>query len=276
MLRLSPAGHKVQPVVAKHGGGTVFQIAQLNAKRIGQRCVRDQFAARYVIELHMRIQRNAVLLKSEHGERFTVRRQAGRYDIVFRGLVFENLFPVGAVNRDRRAVALLVRNQNKAAVPPDASCENGGREGQLRGRRGGIGQDRLHAAAVVDQHIVICGLHHRRSISKRIGHRDRASRARKEQRVAVRIGQTGFKQGAVGKRTVLIVDRGDIALMLAQARNCIFRKAADGGWGKQPVVGQQEQEYADDQQPAARDAQRADQAHPPVLAFPQQPAALLL
>ena len=63
--------------------------------------------------------------------------------------------------------------------------------------------------------------------------------------------------------------------MLAQARNRVFRNAADRGRGKQLVIGQQEQERADHQQPAAREAQRGYQPYTLVLALPQQLAALL-
>ena len=240
MLGLAAALDKVQAIVAQDGGGAAFRIAKRHAERILQHDLRIERAAGHIVKQHIGVERHALLLEGKRSKRFAVRGQISRYDIVFRGLVFEYLLARGVVDRDRGAVALFVGHKRKAAVLTDAAGDDGGVEAQLGHRRGGIGQHRLHAAAVIDQHIVVAGLHHRGGISQRVFHRGHAAGARQKQGIVICIGDARFKQRGIRKGAVFIVDGCDIALMLLEARHRIFYKAGNGSGREQAVVGEQE------------------------------------
>ena len=92
------------------------------------------------------------------------------------------------------------------AVFGNAAGDDRGGQLQLSSSGARIGQHGFRAAAVKGEDVIVAGLHHGGGIAERLPQRYQAAGLGKEQGIAVRIGQAGFKQRRIGKRAVFIGD----------------------------------------------------------------------
>ena len=228
MLAAAAARDQIQTVVAQHGCRTVIEIAQLYAERVLQLGIRDLLAARYIIKADMADKRCITLLEAEHGDRSSVGGEAARDDIQLGRAEFEQLLALGGINGSGGAVALLVSDEQKIARPSDAAGQNGGIQRDLRLDRGRIRQNRILAAAVIDQNIGLAGLHDRIGIADRHLKRRHAARTGEIKRVAVCVGETGLEQRTIAEYIVFEFYVRDVALMLARTGERVLHRALNG------------------------------------------------
>ena len=127
---------------------------------------------------------------------------------------------------------------------------------------------------VVHEHIIRAAFHRGIGVAERIAQRGHAARTGQEQRVTVRVRQTGFKQRTVAEGLVFVVDGGDIAVMRANTGRNIAAERAQRGRRKNTVVGDQEQGCSQHQSPAAEHAEQSGRADTRVLAVEQALTAL--
>ena len=268
------AGDMIQAGVAQRDRGVVLGISERYTERVSQRGVRNLLAGGYVKEQHMGLKRYAVLPEGENAERIAVRREYGGYNIVFRCTVFENLFSCGVVNGSGGTVAVLVGGEHETAAAADRTVQDGGFQLQLRDSACRADQCGFDAAAVVHEHIIRAAFHRGIGVAERIAQRGHAARTGQEQRVTVRVRQTGFKQRTVAEGLVFVVDGGDIAVMRANTGRNIAAERAQRGRRKNTVVGDQEQGCSQHQSPAAEHAEQSGRADTRVLAVEQALTAL--
>ena len=214
------------------------------------------------------------LFEAEHGDRSSVGGEAARDDIQLGRAEFEQLLALGGINGSGGAVALLVSDEQKIARPSDAAGQNGGIQRDLRLDRGRIRQNRILAAAVIDQNIGLAGLHDRIGIADRHLKRRHAARTGKIKRVAVCVGETGLEQRTIAENIVFEFYVRDVALMLARTGERVLHRALNGRRREQTIMGQYKAERADCQQPAADKAQLRDKADARIAALFQADTAV--